>query len=108
MLQAHYRPQLQIAGEDQTNLIGFGGIEGQGAGLGIVRRIIAQRRHAPHPHALGATSPLMVIALPGSSQGSSALAPGSGPQPTLRVDAGARVTVFVARDLEFPSVEANR
>lgn len=47
----------------------------------------------------------VVVALPGSGQATSAAATGSGPQPTLRVEAGARVTVFVARDLEFSSGE---
>lgn len=47
----------------------------------------------------------VVVALPGSGQTTAAAATGSGPQPTLRVEAGARVTVFVARDLEFSSGE---
>lgn len=49
-----------------------------------------------------------VIILPGGMQGAEALTADAGPRPTLRVDAGARVTVFVARDLEFPPSEAGR
>lgn len=45
----------------------------------------------------------VVIALPGSSQGASTASATSQLQPTLRVAAGSRVTVFVARDLEFSS-----
>ncbi|HYC98011.1 TrbI/VirB10 family protein [Brevundimonas sp.] len=47
-----------------------------------------------------------VIILPGGVHGAEALTANTGPRPTLRVDAGARVTVFVARDLEFPPSEA--
>lgn len=47
----------------------------------------------------------VVVALPGSGPTTASAATGSGPQPTLRVEAGARVTVFVARDLEFSSGE---
>ena len=51
----------------------------------------------------------VVVALPGGSQGSGAPTVGGGQiRPTLRVDAGVRVTVFVARDLEFPSSETRR
>lgn len=49
-----------------------------------------------------------VIVLPGGVQGAEPLTADSGPRPTLRVDAGARVTVFVARDLEFPPGESAR
>ncbi|MDI6623315.1 MAG: TrbI/VirB10 family protein, partial [Brevundimonas sp.] len=49
-----------------------------------------------------------VIILPGGSPGAEALTAETGPRPTLRVAAGARVTVFVARDLEFPPSEAGR
>lgn len=49
-----------------------------------------------------------VIVLPGGGQGADALAAATGPRPTLRVEAGARVTVFVARDLEFPPAGAGR
>ena len=47
----------------------------------------------------------VIVALPGSAQ--TAIAPGSGGQirPTLRVPAGTVVSVFVARDLEFPGGE---
>ena len=44
-----------------------------------------------------------VIILPGAIQGEAPQAAAAGPRPTLRVDAGVRVTVFVARDLEFPA-----
>ncbi|MGH7028694.1 TrbI/VirB10 family protein [Brevundimonas sp.] len=50
----------------------------------------------------------VVVALPGAIQGAGASAAPSRPQPTLRVDAGVRVTALVARDLEFPSGEAKR
>ncbi|NBW16976.1 MAG: TrbI/VirB10 family protein [Caulobacteraceae bacterium] len=52
----------------------------------------------------------VVVALPGAVQSSGATSVGGGSQirPTLRVDAGVRVTVFVARDLEFPSGETRR
>lgn len=50
----------------------------------------------------------VVVALPGAIQGAAASATPSRPQPTLRVDAGVRVTALVARDLEFPSGEAKR
>jgi type IV secretion system protein VirB10 len=47
----------------------------------------------------------VIVALPGATQN---LAPSTSPravQPTLHVEAGARVSVFVARDLEFTSGE---
>lgn len=44
----------------------------------------------------------VIVALPGSSQGGGASGVSTTIQPTVRVDAGAKVTVFVARDLEFP------
>lgn len=50
----------------------------------------------------------VVVALPGAIQGAAASATPSRPQPTLRVDAGVRVTALVARDLEFPSGKAKR
>lgn len=49
----------------------------------------------------------VVVALPGATQNVGAAAAQTRLQPTLRVDAGARVTVLVARDLEF-SGEARR
>lgn len=51
---------------------------------------------------IGGDNPV-IVALPGSTQGGGTAA-GSQVQPTLRVEAGATVTVFVARDLEFPAV----
>lgn len=50
----------------------------------------------------------VVVALPGAIQGAAASATPSRPQPTLRIDAGVRVTALVARDLEFPSGKAKR
>ncbi|MNX59831.1 Type IV secretion system protein PtlG [compost metagenome] len=50
----------------------------------------------------------VVVALAGAIQGAAASATPSRPQPTLRVDAGVRVTALVARDLEFPSGEVKR
>lgn len=44
----------------------------------------------------------VIVALPGSTQNGGASISPATIQPTLRVDAGSRVTVFVARDLEFP------
>lgn len=44
----------------------------------------------------------VIVALPGSTQGGGSTVAPTNIQPTLRVDAGARVSVFVARDLEFP------
>lgn len=43
----------------------------------------------------------VIIALP-TAGGAAPVAAPQGPQPTLRVDAGTRLTVFVARDLELP------
>lgn len=51
---------------------------------------------------IGGDNPV-IVALPGSAQGGGAAAGGQ-VQPTLRVEAGATVTVFVARDLDFPAV----
>jgi type IV secretion system protein VirB10 len=45
----------------------------------------------------------VVVALPGATQNLGASASASTIKPTLRVAAGARVSVFVARDLEFSS-----
>ncbi|WAC59779.1 TrbI/VirB10 family protein [Brevundimonas sp. SL130] len=45
----------------------------------------------------------VVVALPGATQNLGASASASTIRPTLRVAAGARVSVFVARDLEFSS-----
>jgi type IV secretion system protein VirB10 len=50
----------------------------------------------------------VIVALPGSAQGSGTSATSSQVQPTLRVEAGASVTVFVARDLSFPPARARR
>lgn len=50
----------------------------------------------------------VVVALPGAIQSAATSATPSRPQPTLRVDAGVRVTALVARDLEFPSGETKR
>jgi len=48
----------------------------------------------------------VIVALPGSTQNGGASISPATIQPTLRVDAGSRVTVFVARDLEFPGSDA--
>lgn len=55
---------------------------------------------------IGGDSPVIVA----STGAASAVAPTTGNQgqPTLRVDAGARVAVLVSRDLEFPSGDARR
>ena len=45
----------------------------------------------------------VIVGLPGSGQGGAASAPESSVRPTLRVEAGTRVSVLVARDLEFSS-----
>lgn len=51
----------------------------------------------------------LVVALPGSMSGSTGSASTqSQVRPTLRVNAGVRVTVFVAQDLEFPAVGGRR
>lgn len=50
----------------------------------------------------------VVVAVPGAVQTATAPATGQQIQPTLRVDAGAGVTVFVAHDLTFPAVERRR
>lgn len=51
----------------------------------------------------------VIVALPGSNQGGGTPLTGNQQiQPTLRVDAGTTVTVFVARDLEFPPNEGRR
>jgi type IV secretion system protein VirB10 len=50
----------------------------------------------------------LVVALPGAAQnGTGTTSPGQ-VQPTLRVAAGATVTVFVAHDLNLPPVETTR
>lgn len=45
----------------------------------------------------------VIVGLPGSTQGAAASASESAIRPTLRVNAGTRVSVLVARDLEFSS-----
>lgn len=50
----------------------------------------------------------VVVALPGAVQTATAPATGQQIQPTLTVDAGVGVTVFVAQDLTFPAVERRR
>lgn len=55
----------------------------------------------------GVSDSALIVALPGATQ--SLTTPTSGQvQPTLTVGAGVSVTVFVARDLTFPGVEARR
>lgn len=56
---------------------------------------------------VGGDNPV-IVALPGSTQGAGASLAGASVQPTLRVDAGVTVTVFVARDLEFPAGQVRR
>lgn len=48
----------------------------------------------------------VIVALPGSTQNTGAAPNTNRLQPTLRTEAGARVTVLVSRDLEFASGEA--
>ncbi len=48
------------------------------------------------------------VALPGSVQGTTSQIMGPAPKPTLKVRQGARISVFVMRDLDFTSVEAGR
>jgi type IV secretion system protein VirB10 len=50
----------------------------------------------------------VIVALPGSMQTLTTSGPAQQVQPTLVVDAGASVTVLVARDLTFPGVEGQR
>lgn len=50
----------------------------------------------------------VIVALPSSAQTSAASASDNALRPTLRVDAGTRVSVLVARDLEFASGERRR
>lgn len=57
--------------------------------------------------ALAGDNPV-IVALPGSVQGLTTSGPNQPVQPTLVVDAGASVTVFVARDLTFPGIEGQR
>ena len=50
----------------------------------------------------------VVVALPGSFPGRSATMPATRIPPTLSVRQGTRISVFVARDLDFTGVEAPR
>jgi type IV secretion system protein VirB10 len=50
----------------------------------------------------------VVVAVPGATQGAASSLVGQAPKPTLRVRQGTRISVFVARDLDFTSVEARR
>lgn len=58
--------------------------------------------------AQGAGDSAVIVALPGASQPLTAPGTAAQVQPTLRVDAGVSVTVFVAHDLTFPGAEARR
>ena len=55
-----------------------------------------------------ANNSAVVVALPGASQALTTPGPSQQIRPTLRVDAGAAVTVFVAQDLTFPGIERRR
>ena len=50
----------------------------------------------------------VVVALPGSVQGATSQLVGPTPKPTLTVPHGTRISVFVARDLDFTAVENRR
>ena len=50
----------------------------------------------------------VVVALPGSVSSATSQLIGSPPKPTLTVRQGTQIAVFVARDLDFTSVEARR
>lgn len=56
---------------------------------------------------IGGDAPVIVTSA-GAVAGSAVTSGSPGGQPTLRVDAGARVGVLVSRDLEFPSGEIRR
>ena len=58
---------------------------------------------------IGNSNSAVVVALPGTLQGAtSSLTQGQQIQPTLKVKQGTAITVFVARDLDFTSVETKR
>jgi type IV secretion system protein VirB10 len=58
---------------------------------------------------IGNSNSAVVVALPGTLQGAtSSLTQGQQIQPTLTVKQGTAITVFVARDLDFTSVETKR
>ena len=50
----------------------------------------------------------LIVALPRSAGGATSQLVGQTPKPTLRIRQGTRISVFVARDLDFTSVEPRR
>jgi type IV secretion system protein VirB10 len=58
--------------------------------------------------ARSASNSSVVVAIPGSVQSVTSDLIGPAPKPTLKIKQGARISVFVVRDLDFTAVEARR
>jgi type IV secretion system protein VirB10 len=58
--------------------------------------------------ARSASNSSVVVAIPGSVRGVTSDLIGPVPKPTLKIKQGARISVFVVRDLDFTAVEARR